>query len=1058
MTRSEATTTDVAGINAIVERAARLLPPQGPIGVFVAQNPLMGIESEPFEAAVVRAADLFQAEPFLPESSYRAELERGRITVADIDAVLDEEHAAVPGQPVARTLCDGRVTVRDLHRVLLVHRVSYETDASVSWALTEGRHLERFRDDLPPETRWQLLTEGLRHPRPARVMPRLGPAELPADPGARDDDLHAAFEARTTPLGGPGDERQVVGELWEACLEAVGIAGPICRHLPPPVRHRDLLIAADPALDTDALVHPLLIRWCAAFLDQGVAAWPMPGRDRGLLDAVCTLHGRPHWARDAWADRLPAALAEVRGRPAAEVVVGELTRLGVPPTEWEGYVTRSLLALKGWAGMIRHLELRPDRAPVVAVPARLMDFLALRLVCDRVATDAVAGRIGCPAGDTDTGPVRHDLGGLWTELRDRFPPKQTPGTLARAFVLHQVAQLVGLTAADVLALDENEIVRFEAAILSFDATARRRLLHRAYERRFREQSLTALQLHRRVEEARGAAAAVRPLLQAVLCMDERCESFRRHLEEIGPRYVTLGTAGFFGVAMRYRGVDDWHAAASCPIVIRPGHTVTEVPLDEWAARHDRVRGGRRVVGRLAAGITSGSRTLVAGGLVSVCGALAAVPLVARVALPRLSAALWSRAARLAGARVRTRLDLERHDDRPLPDGTLAGFSVAEMAGIVRRVLEDIGLTSGFARVVAILGHGSSSRNNPHESAYHCGACGGGPGGANARAFAMMANDGRVRDLLAADGIRLPGDTVFLGGMLDTCSNTVTWYDEDLLPATHRDDLAKVRAACDHATTADAQERCRRFDSAPTSMPAMAARFHVEGRAVDLAQVRPELGHATNALCVVGRRSLTRGLYLDRRAFLVSYDPCQDEDGAILTRTLAAVGPVASGINLAYFFSRVDRLRYGCDTKLPHNITGLIGVMDGQASDLRTGLPWQTVEIHEPLRLLLVIESPIDRILAAAGKLPGVRQLFENGWVQLAAWDPAPGGGLAVFRGGRFEPHAPERLMLPVVERSRDWYAGHREHLPPARLLAGLAAGGAGPRPRTVQPKVVGAPA
>ena len=520
-------------------------------------------------------------------------------------------------------------------------------------------------------------------------------------------------------------------------------------------------------------------------------------------------------------------------------------------------------------------------------------------------------------------------------------------------------------------------------------------------------------------------------------MDERCESFRRHFEELGPGFETFGTAGFFGVPMYYRGIDDWHAVPLCPIVMRPRHTVVELPEDGARSRYEFQRTLRRRVGQLAGGVSTGSRTLLRGGLFTAfAGAVAAVPLVARVAFPRLSARLGRTAAELARRRVPTRLALERVEDDFLPDGTHAGFDVAEMVAIVRRVLEDIGLTTGLSRLVAVIGHGSSSLNNPHESAYDCGACGGGPGGANARAFAMMANDPRVRGRLAEEGLPIPDDTRFLGGIFDTCADTITWFDVDRLPESHRRDGDALRRACVQACMADSHERCRRFESAPLDITPRGASEHVEGRSVDLAQVRPEFGHATNATAIIGRRSRTRGLFLDRRAFLVSYDPTADEDGAILTRTLAAVGPVASGINLAYFFSAVDRLGYGCDTKLPHNITGLIGVMDGHASDLRTGLPWQTVEIHEPMRLLVVIDAPPEKIVAAVAPLAGVRQLVENRWIHLVSWDPQT-GALLVYDHGRFVPYVPELNDIPVVDRSVSWYAGRRDHLAPARVLAAL---------------------
>jgi hypothetical protein len=303
----------------------------------------------------------------------------------------------------------------------------------------------------------------------------------------------------------------------------------------------------------------------------------------------------------------------------------------------------------------------------------------------------------------------------------------------------------------------------------------------------------------------------------------------------------------------------------------------------------------------------------------------------------------------------------------------------------------------------------------------------------------MANDPRVRRLLAGGGLVIPDDTVFIGGMFDTCSDDLVLYDRDRIPAGHRSDLAAFAAACETARAADAQERCRRFDSVPLDVTPAEALRRVEGRAADLAQVRPELGHATNAVCLIGRRWRSRGLFLDRRAFLVSYDPDVDADGAILARTLAAVGPVAAGINLAYTLSRIDPIGYGCGTKLPHNITGLIGVMDGHASDLRTGLPWQTVEIHEPVRLLVVIEAPPERIAAAIARVPAVDRLVTNRWMQLAAWR-APHDGLSWFADGRFVAYVPEADRLPTVPRSIDWFGGHRGHLPPVRVAAALAGG------------------
>jgi uncharacterized protein YbcC (UPF0753/DUF2309 family) len=303
----------------------------------------------------------------------------------------------------------------------------------------------------------------------------------------------------------------------------------------------------------------------------------------------------------------------------------------------------------------------------------------------------------------------------------------------------------------------------------------------------------------------------------------------------------------------------------------------------------------------------------------------------------------------------------------------------------------------------------------------------------------MANDPAVRALLAADGLAIPTDTVFIGGMQDTCSSGIAWFDTDRLPVTHRDEFEALLRSCAVARALDAQERCRRFDSVPRRITPADALRAVEARAGDLAQVRPEYGHATTAVCIVGRRGRTRDLFLDRRAFLMSYDPDADPDDLILGRTLAAVGPVSSGISLAYTFSRIDPLVYGAGTKLPHNITGLIGVMDGHASDLRTGLPLQGVEIHEPVRLLLVIETTPDRLWRAVAPLPGVERLIRNGWVTVACWPPR-GRVPEVYdrRLERFVPHVVESSLLPQAARSADWYAGARGSLPPALIRPGHA--------------------
>jgi uncharacterized protein YbcC (UPF0753/DUF2309 family) len=383
----------------------------------------------------------------------------------------------------------------------------------------------------------------------------------------------------------------------------------------------------------------------------------------------------------------------------------------------------------------------------------------------------------------------------------------------------------------------------------------------------------------------------------------------------------------------------------------------------------------------------------------------------------------------------TRLRLERAAPTPGPDDGQLGYSVPEMTDIGERLLRDIGLTTGFARLVLLLGHGSDSLNNPHNSAYNCGACGGAAGGPNGRAIAEILNDPRVRERLADRGLVIPGDTAFVGGYHNTCNETVTFFDVDRIPESHRAEFEAARGAIEATCDRNAHERCRRFMSAPLTLSFAAARQHVEERSEDLAQTRPELGHATNAITIVGRREFTRGLFLDRRAFLTSYDPTQDDaESSILTRILQAVFPVCAGINLEYYFSHVDNPGFGAGTKLPHNLSSLLGVMDGAASDLRTGLPWQMVEIHEPVRSLFIIETTPEAMLKIIERDAMIGRIGRNGWVQLTVLDPAT-RALSVYRDGEFRPYQPQASVLPRAGSSVDWYRGWRDHLEFAEIEA-----------------------
>src|SRR5215475_2898137 len=918
----------------VIDELAHLLPAQGPISIFIHHNTLHAFEHLPFEEAVELAGDRLGCEPYLAESRYRDKLASGRILARDVERLLEEQL----GERGARNIA-GAIRRFDFWRAVVLRGIPAATGRELLWLLEETPALSRFRKDLPANARSALavVTGG-------------------------DESQDA--------------ERRAVHRLWNACLEAVGRAAPpATTPAVVPIRHRDLLHIMY-GLDTDAYIHPPLIRFLSSYLDQGLAHWSMPERSRGIHGCFLGVD-RTSLAMQCgrWARSLPLLVTDDcdSGRDALRSIENSLTQLGVADDEWVDYLSAELLALRGWAGIVRQIEERPDRVPARDLAVTLRGYLAVRLLFERAALEDATREISFDL----------PLSMLRSSLRSRLPESSTPTVFERAWPLFNVAQLCGLDASVVEQWSASNVAEVESELQEIDSIRQRRLLHQAFERTVRHRMYDALSCHTPHERAEP------PAFQAVFCLDEREESIRRHLEEVEPASETLSTAGFFNVAMYHEGATDAHPRPLCPVAIRPEHYIeeTEIDPDRLAGRSRRLH--RRAAGFLGYNVHLGSRLPVRGALLmTLFGWLALVPLVLRVVFPWLSSR-WRHVREKSTSVSRTRLRLNREAAAP-PIGAHSGFTVSEMADIVRRVLQDIGICDRLAPLVLIVGHGSISLNNPHESAHDCGACGGGRGGPNARAFAQMANDRRVRELLAGEGLSIDAGTWFVGAQRNTCNNTVTFFDDDLVPAACQPMLAEAGQAIEIARRREAHERCRRFDSAPQWYPPLAALAHVEGRAADLAQPRPEYGHATNAFCIIGRRVRTRGLFLDRRAFLVSYDPTLDRDDGILARILAAVVPVVAGISLEYYFSYVDPTGYGCGTKLPHNVTSLLGVMDGAQSDLRTGLPWQMVEIHEPTRLAIVVESDRDRLSRVVQDNVNIEQLVRNRWVWLASLDPETG--------------------------------------------------------------------
>lgn len=456
--------------------------------------------------------------------------------------------------------------------------------------------------------------------------------------------------------------------------------------------------------------------------------------------------------------------------------------------------------------------------------------------------------------------------------------------------------------------------------------------------------------------------------QAVFCIDDRECSLRRHIESVEPKAETFGTPGFFGAAMYYKPMDSNFAMKVCPEPIKPKHIVHEYSDNKTLKKDFH--------------FSNHTHSLLFGWIIThTLGFWSAVRLFINIFLPKLSPATTHSFQHMDKL---SKLTIERQLEK---DGELwVGFTKNEMVDIVENVLRSIGLVDNFSTIIYIIGHGASSVNNTHYAGYDCGACSGRPGSVNARTFCYMANHIEVRTLLSQRGININQHTIFVSGLHDTTRDEIEFYDEELIVNEFANFHTANKKVFAEALERNAVERAKRFELISDKLKPKKIYEAVKLRSFSLFEPRPELNHATNSLCIVGRRSLTSNLFLDRRAFLNSYDPLLDLDGKLLFSILSALAPVCGGINLEYYFSRVDNYRLGAGSKLPHNVMGLIGVANGVDGDLRTGLPLQMIELHDPVRLLMIIEQKPSLILDVIQRSESLFEWFANEWINLVSID------------------------------------------------------------------------
>ena len=1050
MTATSYTDTQRMELRGTIRLASEVIAQYWPMRTFVHHNPLHGLEYLRFDDTVRLGRKLMGGQGYLSGETYRSYVRSGRIRRDHLDAAL---------KPLLR-------------------------DQSVTLGGRRVSHGEVLR---------ACLTHGL-----------CAPAEEPLDALLNDEDVDA-LAAHLGPVVTPSMLSERVARTVQADQAALG-------HTLTLSHWCDLVLGADSV----ERVNRELIKWCEAFLDEGHATWPMPGRNNDFYGAWKAL-AQHEWSPCGIADS-GRKIAQLPEHP-EDAVLDSLAVLGIPDALQQGYLSLQLTALPGWAGFIKWRAEEREYAWQQAYPVGLVKFLAVRLwyarelvrqACqDSLGIDGnygavldymhgrpreyflrrerVAGRLPatyaelvdrlCHRG------VLQDARDEWTALADRYQKEFGP-RLAAAGRRAAARRLRGLAGA--LELDASVLMRAETADLAnalawmdaFPESEHGPVWLRAFEAGYQEPLLA--QLAGNVHPAQLSSPA-RPDSQSVFCIDVRSEPFRRHLEALGAN-ETYGFAGFFAVFIRYRAWGREHDTEQYPVIMRAKNEVREIPRsyrEYVASKHESriklVHAGHTLLHDLKENVVTPYV------MVESLGWFYSLPIFGKTLwpawyaravswlkqrfVPALStcvtvdklapadieetvaeeqrARIWKalhdrlglRGSKIEPAFVealrqratngdsavepaliemagRAGLSADRLDafvgelrrdyrvDRRWTAAqkqhiTRTGFTLDEQALTVDTALRMMGLTKNFARLVLFCGHGSTSENNPFEAALDCGACGGNEGSPNARVLAGMANNPRVRERLEKNGLVIPSDTHFLAGQVDTTTDETKLFDLEDVPTTHAADVTRLREHLQEAGRRTSLERCSRLPDAPAASTPDQAAAHTRRRSTDWSQVRPEWGLSGNAAFIIGRRELSKGLDLNGRVFMHSYDYREDPTERLLEVLMTAPQVVAQWINMEHYFSAADNEIYGGGSKVYHNVVGRIGIMSGPWSDLRLGLAWQTVmngdrPYHEPMRLLTIIEAPRARIEKLIARHEVLKHFYHHEWVHLVAREPESG--------------------------------------------------------------------
>jgi len=561
------------------------------------------------------------------------------------------------------------------------------------------------------------------------------------------------------------------------------------------------------AVDIDYIISEHILKFFAIYFDFGSASWNIENRQDGLWSNFCRLYNKKFLFSGNYLKLLSENIKRLSSLPIEEILVTLLKDLNISNSDFQDYLFEIALRYKGWLGFIKELENHPELIEIKSIKPSFIEAVTIIVLCEYVAILRIkASKLKVPRYLKQ---YQHS-----PEFIEKF--------------------LYKFKDSNIQSKNQTNLLKY----LSDDN--RKEIWHKAFEKTFYEKFLTAYTQQDKISKMSDYK------YQVICCLDDREESFRRYLE-FDSHCETFGAAGNFNLLIEFKAYFEKKFRTYCPANMKPKYQVKE----NGSINNKNIFNLFLFFSKLSLLDAVNSKTLLKGTFQSILGGfIKLLPTSLGIISPALIYRIKSGFGKAVNDSITIKLAYKK-------DELKSGLNYIDMVKVSNEFLKSISIGNNFSKYIFIIGHGSSSLNNPHEAAYDCGACGGSRGGINAKLMSLILNDKKVRDGLFQEyNINIPDTSVFIGAYHNTCSDKVSFYDEP----SNNSEYNNIKKNIICAAQKNAKERSRRFSSVKSYKALNYYYKKTQQRAIDFRQPRPEYCHATNALCIIGPRSYSRNLF------------------------------------------------------------------------------------------------------------------------------------------------------------------------------------------------------